>query len=68
MANSSNTFVSLYPTYRKLFDRIFHGRKQRAGPPAVVAPVRLPQGDDFRTFLADFVSNLPHTSSLMLDL
>jgi len=25
----------------------------------VVAPVRLPQGDDFRTFLADFVSNLP---------
>jgi len=38
IANNSNTFVSLYPTYRKPFDLIFQGRQQKAGVPGRGGP------------------------------
>ena len=53
LSNCSVDAVNVYPTYRKPFDLIF----QRVKTEEWCA-----QGDDFRTFLGEFVSSLPQCS------
>jgi site-specific DNA recombinase len=50
LSNCAIEAVSLYPTHRKPFDLIFQAAKTEKWRT---------QGDDFRTFLAEFVAILP---------
>jgi hypothetical protein len=54
LSNCAIDAVSLYPTYRKPFDLIFQSTKTEGW---------LAQVDDFRTFLGELVSSLPHIES-----
>jgi len=51
LSNGGIDAASRYPTYRKPFDLIFEKVKTEEW---------CAQGDDFRTFLGDFVACLPH--------
>ena len=55
LSNCAIDAASVYPTYRKPFDVILAKGKNEGWRA---------QGDDFRTFLADFVSCLPQVGFL----
>jgi len=57
LSNCGIDAVSLYPTYRRPFDLIFLKAKTEEWRA---------RGDDFRTFLSEFVSILPQTGGYHL--